>query len=120
MQDRDELERLLNSKLGTLDDLQKEPMPAKAVKRTISLLPNQGDVIKLRGLDFSVRFVNKSTGVLHLSLTRVAEQRDAPVHAGQPCPSCNGYGTLLDTEANADALCPECEGTGWANRPAGG
>ena len=54
------------------------------------------------------------------SLPRVAEQRDAPVRAGQPCPSCNGYGTLLDTEANADALCPECEGTGWANRPAGG
>jgi len=44
----------------------------------------------------------------------------APVHAGQPCPSCNGYGELLDTEAEAYGTCPECDGTGWANRPAGG
>jgi len=88
MQDRDDLERLLNSKLGTLDDLQKEPMPAKAVKRTISLLPSQGDVVKLRGLDFSVRFVNKSTGVLHLSLTRVAEQRNEAVESiREACPA---------------------------------
>jgi hypothetical protein len=62
----------------------------------------------------------KPQKVKTVSPIRAAEQRDAPVHAGQPCPSCNGYGELLDKEAEAYALCPECEGTGSANRPAGG
>ena len=48
----------------------------------------------------------------------VAEQRDAPVHAGQKCPYCNGrkkvYAWFKWTR------CPECKGTGISNRPAGG
>ena len=55
-----------------------------------------------------------------VSQTRAAELSRAPVRAGQPCPSCSGYGELLDTDAEAYALCPDCEGTGSANRPAGG
>jgi hypothetical protein len=74
MQDRDELERLMGTKLGTFDDLAKEPMPAKAVQRTIAELPNKGDVVKLRGLDFVVRYVNKKMGKLHLEIR--VEQRD--------------------------------------------
>jgi len=30
----------------------------------------------------------------------------------QPCPSCNGYGTFQDQEAEAIGLCPDCDGTG--------
>lgn len=54
------------------------------------------------------------------SLDRAAELKRAPVRAEQPCPSCNGYGELLDTETEAYALCPDCDGTGSANRSAGG
>jgi DnaJ-class molecular chaperone len=53
-------------------------------------------------------------------LASAAELKRAPVRAEQPCPSCNGYGELLDTEAEAYALCPDCDGTGSANRSAGG
>ena len=81
MQDRNELEALLQTKLGTLADLQKEPMPPKAVQRTIAELPNPGDVVKLRGLDFVVRYCNKRTGKLHLEI-RVVEHQDEAVGEG--------------------------------------
>ena len=75
MQDRDDELRILNAKLGTLDDLRKEPMPANATSRTIGILPQKGEIVKLRGLDFQVRFVNNRTGELRLALSRDAEHR---------------------------------------------
>ena len=74
MQDRNELQEIVNAKTGTLDDLAKEPMPATAVQRTIGLLPQKGEIVKLRGLDFTVRFVNNRTGELRLTLIRDAQQ----------------------------------------------
>ena len=53
-------------------------------------------------------------------VTRAAELQHAPVQTDQPCPYCYGYGTLRDEEAAADALCPACEGSGWATRSVGG
>ena len=51
---------------------------------------------------------------------RAAELLRAPVQSEQPCPTCNGYGTLLDEEAAAHGICPDCNGTGSANRSDGG
>lgn len=82
MQDRNDMLDILNTKVGKLDDLLKEPMPAKATSRTIAILPNQGEVIQLRGLDFVVRYVNKRTGKLHLEI-RADELRNEAVDAGQ-------------------------------------
>ena len=45
------------------------------------------------------------------------ELRTEAETAGQPCPSCNGYGELRDDEAEAFGTCPTCDGTGWAKRP---
>ena len=55
-----------------------------------------------------------------VSQTRAAELQRAPVQSEQPCPTCNGYGTLLDEEAAAHGICPDCNGTGSANRSDGG
>ena len=81
MQDRNDMLEILNAKVGRLDDLLKEPMPEKATSRTIALLPDQGEIVQLRGLDFVVRYVNKRTGKLHLEI-RVAELRDGAERAG--------------------------------------
>ena len=50
---------------------------------------------------------------------RVAEQRDAPVHAEHKCPRCNGRGIVRST-SNSDVKCPMCNGAGIYNRSAGG
>ena len=110
MQDRNEMLDILNTKLGTLDDLHKQPMPEKAVSRTIAILPDQGEVVKLRGLDFVVRYVNKRTGKLHLEI-RSAEQRNEPV-TGQTCPSCNGGDTSCERDGGNVGRCVTCDGTG--------
>lgn len=81
MQDRNDMLDILNAKVGKLDDLLKEPMPEKATSRTIALLPDQGEIVQLRGLDFVVRYVNKRTGKLHLEI-RTAELRDEAVDVG--------------------------------------
>lgn len=52
-------------------------------------------------------------------LTRVAEQRDAPVHAEHKCPRCNGRGKVRSM-SNSDVKCPMCNGAGIYNRSAGG
>ena len=72
MQDRNDFLEVLNSKLGTFDDLSKEPMPEGATSRTIGLWPKKGEVVKLRGLDFQVRFSCEKTGELRLSIARAA------------------------------------------------
>lgn len=82
MQDRNEQLEILQSKVGALDDLLKEPLPAKAVERTVAILPRKGEVVKLRGLDFEVRFVNKNTGEIRLALICGAEQRNGAERAG--------------------------------------
>lgn len=51
-------------------------------------------------------------------LTRVAEQRDAPVHAEQKCPRCEGVGYYYDYIGKR--VCLLCNGTGISNRSAGG
>ena len=73
MQDKNDLQEILNAKLGAFDDLVKEPMPANATSRTISRWPKKGEVVKLRGLDFQVRFANERTGELRLALVRAAQ-----------------------------------------------
>lgn len=82
MQDINDLQEIVNAKVGALDDLQKEPFPANAVQRTIALIPQKGEVVKLRGLSFEVRFVNKRTGELRLALIRDAQQRTEAERAG--------------------------------------
>lgn len=49
---------------------------------------------------------------------RVAEQRDAPVHAEQKCPACDGEGTGFSE--GESWTCSVCDGTGISNRSAGG
>lgn len=51
-------------------------------------------------------------------ILRVAEQRDAPVHAEPKCPSCVGMG-VVDDEGFI-LKCFACDGTGILNRSAGG
>ena len=82
MQDRNDFLEIVNTKVGALDDLQKERLPANAVQRTIAILPQKGEVVKLRGLDFEVRFVNKRTGEIRLALIRGAEHPTQPTEAG--------------------------------------
>ena len=82
MQDINDLLKIVNAKVGALDDLQKEPFPANAVQRTIAVLPRKGEVVKLRGLNFKVRFLNKRTGDIHLALIRDVELRNEAVDAG--------------------------------------
>jgi hypothetical protein len=110
MQDRNEHLDILNSKIGTLDNLLKEPMPEKAVSRTIALLPDQGEIVQLRGLDFVVRYVNKRTGKLHLEV-RAAEHRNEAV-TGQTCPSCMGDKYVYNSDGMPIDDCPQCKGTG--------
>ncbi len=52
-------------------------------------------------------------------LDRVAEQRDAPVHAEQKCPFCKGDG-YWHTAENETKWCDMCAGTGISKRSAGG
>ena len=49
---------------------------------------------------------------------RVAEQRDAPVHAEPKCPACVGEGVVDD--GGFIFKCFACDGTGILNRSAGG
>ena len=52
--------------------------------------------------------------------TRVAEQRDAPVHAEQKCPTCDGLGMRKYGDERGLWHCYDCNGTGISNRSAGG
>ena len=62
------------------------------------------------GVDYMIEF---------RSLTRVDEQRNAPVQSEQKCPSCAGTGSI-PVNVVLKTKCPACSGTGISNRSDGG
>jgi DNA/RNA endonuclease YhcR with UshA esterase domain len=70
MQDRNNQFEVLMGKVGEEKELLGEDIPADVVQRTIAKLPQKGQVVQIRGLDFEVRFVNNRTGEMRLVLVR--------------------------------------------------
>lgn len=73
MQDRRDSEILL-AKSGALDELQRMHLTPGANNRVIAVLPKKGETVKIRGLQFDVKFVNRRTGEMRLRLSAAEQQ----------------------------------------------